>query len=99
VSGPELAAAAVQAAVVVAGAPLLVGLMRRVRSRLEGRAGPSLLQPWRDLRKLFAKERIVPANASWVFSTAPLVLVATALLVAGIVPFLTTRSALDDVGD
>jgi formate hydrogenlyase subunit 4 len=73
--------------------------MRRVRARLEGRAGPPLAQPWRDLRKLFRKQRIVPANTSWVFSTAPLVLVATAVLVAGIVPFLTTRSSLDDVGD
>jgi formate hydrogenlyase subunit 4 len=94
-----LAAAVVQAALVVGGAPLLAGLMRRVRARLEGRAGPPITQPWRDLRKLFRKQRIVPANASWVFSTAPLVLVATAVLVAGIVPFLTTRSGLDDVGD
>ncbi len=94
-----LTAAVVQAGLVVAGAPLLVGLMRRVRARLEGRAGPPVAQPWRDLRKLMRKQRLVPANASWVFSTAPLVLVATAVLVAGIVPFLTTRSALDDVGD
>jgi formate hydrogenlyase subunit 4 len=73
--------------------------MRRIRARLEGRAGPPVTQPWRDIRKLFGKERIVPANAGWVFSVAPLVLVATAVLVAGIVPFLTTRTALDDVGD
>jgi formate hydrogenlyase subunit 4 len=84
---------------VVAGAPVLAGLMRQVRARMEGRAGPPLLQPWRDIRKLLAKERIVPASASWVFSVAPLVLVATAVLVAGIVPLLTTSSALDPVGD
>jgi formate hydrogenlyase subunit 4 len=94
-----LAAAAAQIMLVVAGAPLLAGLMRQVRARLEGRAGPPLAQPWRDIRKLMAKERIVPATASWVFSLAPLVLVATAVLVAAIVPLLTTRSALDPVGD
>jgi formate hydrogenlyase subunit 4 len=99
VSAAELVAAAMQVVLVVAAAPVLAGLMRQVRARMEGRAGPPLLQPWRDIRKLLAKERIVPASASWVFSVAPLVLVATAVLVAGIVPLLTTSSALDPVGD
>ena len=95
----RLVAAVSQVIVAFAGAPLLVGVMRRVRARLEGRAGPPLTQPWRDIRKLLGKERIISSNASWVFSIAPLVLVATSALVAGIVPFLTTRSALDQVGD
>jgi formate hydrogenlyase subunit 4 len=98
-SASGLAAAVIQVVVVVATAPFLVGFMRRVRSRLEGRTGPPLTQPWRDIRKLLGKERIVTANASWIFSAAPLVLIATAVLAIGIVPFITTASALDDVGD
>jgi formate hydrogenlyase subunit 4 len=88
-----LVVAAGQALSVVAGAPLLVGLMRKVRARMEGRDGPPLTQPWRDLRKLAGKERIVPRTTSWVFWLAPLVLIATAGVVAGILPLLTTRSA------
>ena len=88
-----------QVVLVVAGAPLLVGVMRRVRARLEGRAGAPVTQPWRDLRKLLAKQRMVPATASWVFTAAPLVLVASAGLAAAIVPFVSTRSALDEAGD
>jgi len=99
VSASGLAAALLQAALVVGGAPLLVGIMRRVRAVLEGRAGPPIVQPWRDLRKLMHKDRVIPANSGWVFSTTPLVLVATAVLAAGIVPFLTTASALDQAGD
>jgi len=95
----RLAVAVAQALLVVALAPLLVGAMRRVRARLEGRTGPGPGQPWRDLRKLLGKQRIIPANTSWVFATAPLVVASTALLVAGIVPFLTTRSGLDQAGD
>ena len=91
--------ALVQVVLVIAGAPLLVGAMRRVRSRLEGRAGPSVTQPWRDLRKLMDKQRFRPESTSWVFAAAPLVLVATAVVVAGIVPFLTTQSGLDQSGD
>ncbi|KWW98619.1 respiratory chain complex I subunit 1 family protein [Carbonactinospora thermoautotrophica] len=84
---------------VAAGAPLLVGLMRQVRARLEGRAGGRLTQPWRDLRKLARKEPITPADASWVFTAAPPVLMATSLLVACIAPFWSTRSALDGTAD
>lgn len=98
-SAAGLVTAGGQAVVVVAGGPLLIGLMRWTRARLEGRSGPPVLQPWRDIRKLLRKERIVPANASWVFSVAPLVVVATAVLVTGIMPLVTTRSGLDGVGD
>ena len=93
------AVALLQVVLTIAAAPLLVGIMRLIRARLEGRAGPPVLQPWRDLRKLLGKERMVSNNTGWVFSIAPLVLLASAALVAGIVPFLSTQSALDQVGD
>jgi formate hydrogenlyase subunit 4 len=98
-SGRDLVALVVQLAIAIGCAPLLVGWMRRLRARLEGRAGPPIVQPWRDLRKLWAKERIAPQHASWVFAIAPVVLVATALVIAGIMPLVTTASPLDDVGD
>lgn len=92
-------ALAVQLGIVTAGAPLLVGWMRHVRARLEGRAGPPIVQPWRDLRKLWKKERIAPEHTSWIFVLSPIVLVASALVVAGIMPLATTASPLDHVGD
>nr|WP_042190978.1 NADH-quinone oxidoreductase subunit H [Kibdelosporangium sp. MJ126-NF4]CEL19760.1 Formate hydrogenlyase subunit 4 [Kibdelosporangium sp. MJ126-NF4]CTQ96985.1 Formate hydrogenlyase subunit 4 [Kibdelosporangium sp. MJ126-NF4] len=88
-----------QPVLIVAGSPLLVGVMRQVRARLEGRAGPGVMQPWRDLRKLFGKERIEPRGTSEVFRVAPLVLVATTLVVAVVAPFVTTDSAIDPVSD
>jgi formate hydrogenlyase subunit 4 len=99
VTAAGVVVAVVQAALVVAGAPVLVGVVRQVRARLEGRAGAGVAQPWRDLRKLLRKERICPEHSSWVFAAAPLVLVATAGVVAGIVPFASTASALDQAGD
>jgi formate hydrogenlyase subunit 4 len=94
-----IAVSLLQVVLTVAVAPLLVGVMRLIRARLEGRVGPPISQPWRDLRKLLGKERMVSSNTGWVFSVAPLVLLASAALVAGIVPFLSTKSALDQVGD
>ena len=88
-----------QPVLIVAGSPLLVGLMRQVRARLEGRAGAGVRQPWRDLRKLLRKESITPRGTGEVFRLAPLVLVATTLLVAVVVPFVTTESALGPAAD
>lgn len=91
--------ALVQMVLAIGAAPLLVGLMRLIRARMEGRVGPPIRQPWRDLRKLLGKERMVSKNTGWVFSLTPLVLMASAVLVAGIIPFLSTTTALDQIGD
>jgi formate hydrogenlyase subunit 4 len=91
--------AAAQLALVVAGAPLLVGAMRQVRARLEGRVGAGAGQPWRDLRKQFGKEAIRPEGSSWVFTCAPAVLLASTLLIAAVAPFLSTLSPLDGAAD
>ncbi|AXB45269.1 formate hydrogenlyase [Amycolatopsis albispora] len=91
--------AVVQPVLIVTGAPVLVGMMRQVRARLEGRAGAGVMQPWRDLRKLFGKERITPRGTSEVFRVAPLVLVATTLVVTVVAPFVTTDSAVDPAAD
>ena len=91
--------AVAQVAVVGGGSPLLVGLMRQVRARLEGRAGAGVGQPWRDLRKLLRKQPITPAGTGWAFRAAPLLLPATVLVVAAVAPFATTSSPLDSVAD
>lgn len=84
-------ALAVQTVAVVAVAPVVVGVMRQVRARLEGRAGPGILQPWRDLRKLLRKS---PLTAPGVIlgSVLPLVLMATSLLLVALLPLATTAS-------
>lgn len=94
-----VATAVLQVLGVVVGGPLLVGLMRKVRCRLEGRAGPPIRQPLLDLRKLMRKERTRPEQASWVFSAAPLVLVGSVAVAAGITPLLGTGPAIGWTAD
>ena len=55
------------------------GIDRKLSAHMQGRIGPPIRQPFRDIVKLFAKENIVPENAiPWIFNLAPLVgLVAT----------------------
>jgi formate hydrogenlyase subunit 4 len=92
-------AAVVQPVLLAAGAPLLIGLMRTVRARTEGRIGGGVLQPWRDLIKLLRKEPVTADGTSWVFAAAPVVLMATSLVIAVIVPYLSTQSPLPGAGD
>lgn len=82
-----------QVALVALGGPLLIGVMRKVRARLEGRVGAPILQPLADLRKLRAKGRVHPRESSWVFAAAPAVLLATTLAAAAAAPLVSVRPA------
>lgn len=89
----------IQLLIVGLGAPLLVGLVRRVKARLQGRRGAGLLQPYANLRKLLAKEAVVSETTSWIFRFTPYLLAATMLLSALLVPLLTTRTPLGFLGN
>jgi formate hydrogenlyase subunit 4 len=91
--------AVMQTVLVAAAAPIVVGLMRAVRARMEGRAGGRVGQPWRDLRKLLRKQPISPADAGPLFRAAPPLLMGTSLLVAAAVPYLSTGGPLDGAID
>lgn len=98
VAGAVVASLA-QMAVVVVGAPYLTGLMRQVRARMEGRVGAGIGQPARDLRKLMTKEATRPEGSSWVFGAAPVVLMATAVFLAAVVPFVSTLTPVAGASD
>lgn len=78
--------AGLQALIFVAAAPLLAAWVKRVKSRLQNRRGPVLLQPYRDLWKLFGKETVVAHTASPLFRAAPYVVFAATCLAAALIP-------------
>ena len=84
---------ATQVILVSLGGPLLIGVMRKVRARLEGRVGAPILQPLADLRKLLAKGRVHPRESSWVFAVGPSMLLATTLAAAAVAPLVSVRPA------
>ena len=55
------------------------GIDRKLSAHMQGRIGPPLRQPFRDVAKLFTKENIIPENSiPWIFNLTPLIgLVAT----------------------
>ena len=88
-----------QVLAVLAGAPLVVGGMRQIRARLEGRAGGGIGQPWRDLRKQLRKQQITPLGTTAVFALAPAVVAGSTLLIAAILPLIALGSPLDPAAD
>ncbi len=81
-SSTAAAAATVQVAGGIALAPLLPGLVQHWKARLQGRRGPSPLQPYRELRRLWTRASIDVVGTSVVYRAAPLV--AAAALVAAV---------------
>jgi formate hydrogenlyase subunit 4 len=73
----------------VALAPLLQGLLRSLRAKLQGRPGPVPFQPYRDLRKLWSKEALVPAATSALVIAVPGIVLGVALTFAALVPPIT----------
>lgn len=79
---------------------LLAGIDRKVTARMQGRVGPSILQPYYDVRKLLSKEAVSVNGAEGIYITAALVCVALAggVFFAGLnflmVVFLVTLAAL-----
>ena len=79
-----------QMILVVALAPLLTGLIRKVKSRLVRRRGPSPLQPYRDLLRLLRKEVVIANSASWLFRVVPYLVFGSIWCAAALIPTFVT---------
>jgi formate hydrogenlyase subunit 4 len=75
-----------QMALVLLLAPLLTGIVRKVKARLLRRRGPSVIQPYRDLLRLLGKEAVIAEGASWLFRVAPYLIFAATWVAAALVP-------------
>ena len=91
--------ALLQTLLFAAGAPLLVAWVKRVKSRLQNRRGPSLLQPYQDLRKLFGKEATVAHTASPLFRAAPYIVFGATLVAASVIPMLAVELPTAAIAD
>jgi formate hydrogenlyase subunit 4 len=89
----------VQALLALLLAPGLVGLVRWMKARLQNRRGAPIWQPYRELRKLFAKEVVISTNASWLFRATPFVVFASVVAVTFLVPIVAAPLPFDTVGD
>jgi formate hydrogenlyase subunit 4 len=80
-------------------APLLRGVIARLKARIQNRQGASILRPYSDLWKLFRKDDLVPNTASALFRIAPVILFATTVTAAAFVPVLHGAALAGTTGD
>jgi formate hydrogenlyase subunit 4 len=79
-------AAVIQVLGGVALAPLLPGTVQSLKARLQGRRGPSPLQPYRELRRLWGKSLADPQPTTLVYRLAPCLLAASTGLALLLIP-------------
>ena len=79
-------AATIQVIGGIAVAPLLPGAIQAVKARLQGRRGPSPLQPYRELRRLWGKSLADPQPTTIVYRLAPCAVAAATALALLLIP-------------
>jgi formate hydrogenlyase subunit 4 len=80
-------------------APLLLGITRRVKARLQYRRGASVWQPYRDLAKWWRRRPVESEAASPLSDIVPVAVVAVMVLAVFLVPLVALRVPLSGVGD
>jgi formate hydrogenlyase subunit 4 len=95
----NLAINMIQALLLIAIAPLVSGVIARVKARIQNRQGASALRPYSDLLKLFRKQDLVPDTASLLFRFAPAILFAATATAAAFVPMLHPSALFGMSGD
>ena len=88
-----------QVMIVLGVSPAYVGWVRMLKCWSQGRTSPGLFQPYRDIRKLFAKDVILAENASWIFRFTPYLVFGTTVLAGGIIPMLSNDLPLSATAD
>jgi formate hydrogenlyase subunit 4 len=79
-----------QVAVVLLFAPLVSGVLSRLKENVQSKRGPSIFQLYRDLWKLFHKDEVVSEQSSWIFRATPYVVFVAPIFVTTLIPVLTS---------
>jgi len=80
----------IQLLLVPALSPLGIGVIRKIKAKLQNRRGAGIFQPYKDLWKLLHKDEILSNDASWIFKFAPFVIFAVTLVVGASIPLLAS---------
>jgi formate hydrogenlyase subunit 4 len=88
-----------QSLLMVLIAPLMLGWVNQCRAWMQNRTGAGILQPYRELRKLFHKDAVLAYNASALFRVTPYILFGCMWLAVTLVPALASDLPLSPAAD
>jgi formate hydrogenlyase subunit 4 len=79
--------AVIQIVIALALAPLLPGIINRVKAVAAGRRGPPLLQTWYDIAKLLSKSAVYSRTTTLIFRMGPMIGLATGVVALAMLPW------------
>ena len=79
--------------------PAFAGWVKVVKCRLQGRTSPGVLQPYRDIARLFTKDVALAENASWVFRVTPYIVFGVTVMAGGVIPLISVDLPLSATAD
>ncbi len=79
--------------------PLVTGIIQKLKARLQCRQGAGVLQPYRDLAKLFRKGTVQADTASGLFWSIPVLVLAATVAAGALVPVLRAGPPAFPMGD
>lgn len=83
----------IQSIILLLLTPFFIGLLKRIKAIIRGYKGPSILQPYYDLAKLFNKGRVISTDSSFITKIAPILSLTAAITTAFFIPvFYTGKS-------
>ena len=89
----------IQIIIILALAPLLSGIIKKIKAFFQIRKGASILQPYYDIAKLLRKDSVVSENVSWIFHAAPVISFAAVLTAGLMVPVFISDMPFSFAGD
>jgi len=93
-----LLATILQTALLLLASPLISGLIKNWKAKLQNRRGPPIWQPYSDLAKFLRKDMVISEHASWIFSAAPYVIFLSVLVAGLMVPTIFVDAPLQLFG-
>ncbi|MEA1962086.1 MAG: NADH-quinone oxidoreductase subunit H [Bacillota bacterium] len=95
----KVVAMLIQIILIIMLAPLVNGIIKKVKALTEKRRGAPVLQMYFDLYKLLQKSMVVSEVSSWVFRVTPWIVFATSLTACLFVPISSSLLPLHFQGD
>ena len=89
----------IQLVTLLALSPFIIGLIRKVKARLQCRQGAGVLQPYADLAKLFHKQPVISSTTSWIFTATPYIVFASTLAAGLLVPIFVSQNPFNFAGN
>lgn len=76
-----------QALLILLISPLINGIIKKAKARMQKRTGPPVLQPYYDLVKFLRREAVTSFSTSWITSVTPYICLSAYVVAGSMIPF------------